>query len=180
MVFNLNKYRLTFFFIISLLILISSCQNDNKKKKVVITRDMLMEHNRKLLGLEADVIKKYLEDNKIEMQQTPTGLWYRIVSDSTSSNAEKNQVAYLDYKVSLLDGTECYSSDKDGIWTIVVGKGEIESAVQEALLLVGEGDSIQFIAPPHLAHGLAGDGDRIPSQSILKYDVKVLRIEKLK
>lgn len=155
----------------------SSCGNDKKKRKVVVTKEMIMDHNRKLLSLETELIQKYLKENNIEMQQSPTGLWYTILSDSIGSNAKKEQLVYLDYTISLLDGTLCYSAEKDGVWTIIVGKGDVESAVQEALLLLSEGDSIQMIAPPHLAFGLAGDGDKVPGQSILLYNLKVLRIK---
>jgi len=156
---------------------LSSCGNDKKKRKVVVTKEMIMDHNRKLLTLETELIQKYLNENNIEMQQSQTGLWYTILSDSIGSNATNGQLVYLDYTISLLDGTLCYSAENDGIWTVIVGKGDVESAVQEALLLLSEGDSIQMIAPPHLAHGLAGDGDQVPGQSILLYNMKVLRIK---
>nr|WP_319401975.1 FKBP-type peptidyl-prolyl cis-trans isomerase [uncultured Carboxylicivirga sp.] len=171
--------RITITGIVLLGLSFSSCNNGKKEKKVVVTREMLIEHNRKLLNLEAEVIKKYLDENNIQMQQTSTGLWYRIISDSVGPMITENQMVFLDYQVSLLDGTICYSAKKDGLWKIIVGKTEIETAVHEACLLASVGDSIQFIAPPHLAYGVAGDGNRVPSQSILLYNVKVLKVDKL-
>lgn len=175
------KPKVLHWFMAVLLVMVSveACQSDKQGKKVVVTKEMLINHNKKLLGLEAELIQKYLDENKIKMQQSQTGLWYRFIEDSVGNIAQKDQLVHLDYKVSLLNGKVCYSSEQDGVLSIVMGKGDIETGVQEVLFMLSEGDSIEFILPPHLAFGLTGDGDQIPAQSILKYEMRLLKIENL-
>lgn len=173
---------MAFKIILPLLLIVSvfgACHTDKNRKKVVVTKEMLMKHNRKLLNLEAEVIQKYLEKNQLQMLQSPTGMWYRFIVDSVGINAHKNQLVHLDYKISLLNDQLCYSFEKDGPLGIVTGKGDTEAGLQEALLMASEGDSLQLILPPHLAYGLAGDGRQVPGQAILKYDIKILKIENL-
>jgi FKBP-type peptidyl-prolyl cis-trans isomerase len=38
------------------------------------------------------------------------------------------------------------------------------------------GDKARLILPPHLAHGLLGDENRIPARSIIVYEIELLDI----
>jgi FKBP-type peptidyl-prolyl cis-trans isomerase len=89
----------------------------------------------------------------------------------------KGQIVTLNYKISLLDGTVCYSSSNDGQKVFQVGKGGVESGLEEGILMLRKGSKATFIMPPHLAHGLVGDDDRIPSRAILKYEVEVVNVD---
>ncbi len=154
-----------------------ACTNKKDSGKKLITKEMLLNMNRDLISAESKLIQKHLEDDKIEMQQTKSGLWYQILNDSIGDIARKGQMIHLIYKIEMLNGTLCYSSDQNGIWSFEVGKGNVESGMQEAVNMLSVGDSAQLIMPPHLAHGIAGDGDRIPGRTILKYNIKVMLIE---
>ena len=57
-----------------------------------------------------------------------------------------------------------------------VGFGGVESGLEEGVLLLRTGDKARFIMPPHLAHGLIGDGDCIPMRAIIIYDVELVRV----
>ena len=41
-----------------------------------------------------------------------------------------------------------------------------------------EGDKARFVIPSHLAYGMQGDGNKIPGNSPLYYDVTLLKAEK--
>ena len=58
----------------------------------------------------------------------------------------------------------------------MVGKGGIESGVEEGLLKMTEGDSATLIIPPHLAHGNFGDRNKIPGNSVVIYKLRVLDV----
>jgi FKBP-type peptidyl-prolyl cis-trans isomerase len=79
----------------------------------------------------------------------------------------------IDYSVSLLDGTECYSSKSTGPQEFRIGQDNVESGLHEAILLMKVGDKARFILPPHLAHGLIGDQNKIPAMSTIIYDVEL-------
>lgn len=171
---GLNTYSLI---LVAIVLTLIACGQNNKKERKVVTKDMLLDMNRQLIHAESDLIQKYLEDQGTSMDQSQSGLWYRILEDSIGHSPVKGQWIHLMYRIEMLDGTLCYSSDQNGIWSIEVGKGNIESGMQEAIQMLSIGDSAQFIMPPHLAHGLAGDGDRIPGRCILKYNIRVLEID---
>jgi FKBP-type peptidyl-prolyl cis-trans isomerase len=86
--------------------------------------------------------------------------------------------ATINYKVYLLEGTECYSSDNDGPKTFQIGRGGVEAGLEEGILLLNEGARAKFIMPPHLAHGLPGDGHKIPARAIIIYEVELVRLSK--
>lgn len=122
-------------------------------------------------------IKEYARHNNLAMKETETGLWYRVEVKSRCDKAQKGQLATLRYQVSLLDGKLCYSSDSLGFKKFRIGRGGVESGLEEGILMMRPGDKAVFIMPPHLAHGLTGDGDKIPARSIIVYHVELLKLE---
>jgi FKBP-type peptidyl-prolyl cis-trans isomerase len=138
---------------------------------------MLMNVNKKLVDRDAAEIKKYADSAGLDMKTTETGLWYRIKKEGIGEKASKGRVITLEYKVSLLDGTVCYTSEKDGLKVFEIGHGGVESGLEEAVLMLNKGAEAVFILPPYLAHGLLGDENKIPARSSIVYEVKVLSIE---
>lgn len=166
---------------LGLLLLISSCGDSQNRarrtKRKPLTLDETIEMNKIQVGNEQAFITAFVEENGLKMQRTETGLWYHISNDSKEIPVVTDKVVILDYEVSLLDGTVCYSSDRTGYKEFLVGKGGVESGLEEGILMLRKGSEATFILPSHLAHGLMGDDDKIPSRAILKYEVKVIDIK---
>jgi FKBP-type peptidyl-prolyl cis-trans isomerase len=80
----------------------------------------------------------------------------------------------LKFKVFLLSGELCYSSDKTGIKKVKIDQDHIETGLHEGLKLLHKGDKAIFIIPSHLAHGVVGDNDKIPPKSPLFVEIEVL------
>ena len=57
-----------------------------------------------------------------------------------------------------------------------IGQGGVESGLEEAVLLMSVGDKGRFIMPPHLAHGLLGDNNKIPPRSIIVYQAELIKL----
>ena len=72
---------------------------------------------------------------------------------------------------------ECYNSDKDGLKLIELGKAEVESGLEEGILLMKVGDKAKLVIPSHLAFGLLGDENKIPKRATLIYDVELVEIK---
>jgi FKBP-type peptidyl-prolyl cis-trans isomerase FkpA len=142
------------------------------------TREALVGANRLLVKKDAEKIKAFVHRNSWNMQQTSSGLWYMIIRQGQGRQARVGDRITLTYRLELLDGTLCYSSDSLGLKCFRIGQGGVESGLEEGVLLLREGDSARFILPPHLAYGLMGDGDRIPARSILLYMIDVVHLEK--
>ena len=109
------------------------------------------------------------------MTETSTGLWYQIMRDEPGTHFTEGDKISMDYECSLLDGTICYSSEKQGTKEIILGKSEIESGLNEGLHFLKPGSEAIFILPPYLAYGLIGDRRLIPPRSIIVYKVNILR-----
>jgi FKBP-type peptidyl-prolyl cis-trans isomerase len=104
-------------------------------------------------------------------------LRYWIYEHGTGQKAIKGSVARIEYSVSLLNGETIYRSSDDGPKEFTIGRGGVESGLEEGILFLKEGDRAKFILPSHLAYGLLGDQDKIPARSVLVYDLKLLKIK---
>ncbi len=174
----MNK-SITIFFLI-ILFIIAACHKHNKEiseEEYRKTKEALVGVNRILIKKDTEKIKAYLKRRNMIMQQTESGLWYSVIERGGEKLVKQGQKATILFKVELLDGTPCYNSDSLGPKQFRVGKGGVESGLEEGILLLHEGDKAVFIMPPHLAHGLMGDGNCIPPRSIVVYEVKLLKLE---
>ncbi len=142
------------------------------------TEQLLVETNRILVKKDQQKIKGIISRHGWNMKESPTGLWYEVIDPGSGDSVKTNMRISLNYKVSLSDGTECYSSESDGIKTFNVGKGGVESGLEQGVLLLREGGKARFVLPPYLAHGLTGDGKRIPARAIIIYEVEIISTEK--
>lgn len=140
------------------------------------TEEALMRINKYLVKKDADAIKGFVNRRGWNMTQTKAGLWYEITEHGNGAKAETDKIATLEYKVWLLDGTLCYSSDSLGNKSFVIGKGRVEPGLELGILLLREGDKARFIMLPHLAYGLIGDENRIPARATIVYEVHLLKI----
>lgn len=149
----------------------------DKPKTVQIDEQLLREQsiqvNKKLVKQLQDTIATFVAKNDWNMQTSGTGLWYAITRSGNSDTIRRNDLVQIAYTISLLNGTLCYGSDSLGLKNIKVGQGAIETGLEEALRLMTLGDSARLIVPPHLAHGLLGDQNKIPALAILNYTVVV-------
>ena len=159
-----------------------SCDNvKNKKDNPVIDEKQLElsleEMNRKMLQYESELIDNYVEKNNLNVIKTGTGLRYQLVKEGDGDLLKKGDIVTLQYELRLLSGELLYSSDNEGNKTFLVSRGGVESGLEEAVLKFRMNSEAILILPPHLAHGLIGDGNRIPPKAILVYSIKVVDIK---
>ena len=132
------------------------------------------DSNRKFALDEAVQIDGYIERHEWDMKATGTGLRYMIYENGSGEQVGKEWKVEIDYHVSLLDGSDLYSSEESGPRIVTVGRDNIETGLHEGLLLLHVGDRAKFILPSHLAHGLTGDNSKIPPRSSVVYDIQLL------
>jgi FKBP-type peptidyl-prolyl cis-trans isomerase FkpA len=168
-----------FLFIISFL-MIACVENEKQKPKIDVEKikDTLVKVNHQLVGNEAEDIENYIARYHWKMEKTGTGLRYFIYKKGNGIKAEKDKYAKIKYKVNLINGEPCYSSDKEGPKEFLIGKAEVESGLEEGILLMKVGDKAKFIIPSHLAFGLLGDENKIPKRATLVYDVELIDVMK--
>ena len=138
-----------------------------------------LSHN---VALQEEIdIKLFLELHKDwEMNRTGSGLQYFIYEHSedvdTSIHPIPGDVAEIEYTITLLSGDECYRTEDDEYEEFVVDNSEIETGIQEGIKLLSPGDRAKLIVPSHLAHGMAGDLDKIPPLTTLVIDIYLMGI----
>jgi FKBP-type peptidyl-prolyl cis-trans isomerase FkpA len=163
-----------------ILLLFTGCRKEEKQvtgDEYRRTREALVGANRILVKKDNERIRAFVRRNNWNMQQTPTGLWYMIIREGNGRSARTGDMITLAYRLKLLDGTLCYTSDSLGPKRFRIGQGGVESGLEEGVLLLKKGDSARLILPPHLAHGLTGDGNRIPARSVILYEIEIVDLE---
>lgn len=178
---QLTAIKCSYVLIAILTILVCACKNDSKpqQKKITVAeaKEKLIRINKTLNTNDSTAIQNYLKEKKLDgFETSQTGLYHLVYGEANGKQVETGDIVKLVYTISLLDGTICYKSETDGIKEFKVGQGGVESGLEEGILLMKQGQKAKFIMPPHLAHGLIGDGKHIPARSIIVYDVELLEI----
>ena len=178
---NNNVLSAWFFGIIFLLLSCGRTYNtqlpaDDSDDVSRLKREILIRVNRDLVEEDAQDIEAFAKSQNWDMKVTESGLWYMIYGNGDGEKAVDGKVVTIEYSLSLFNGLVCYSSDEFGPLTFKLGFGNVESGLEEGMLLLRTGDRARFIMPPYLAHGLTGDGDCIPPRVAVVYDVELIGI----
>ncbi|RLD33174.1 MAG: peptidylprolyl isomerase [Bacteroidetes bacterium] len=167
-------------FIILFLLILASCNSENQgnrqaknEHKQLNSEKALEKANRYLVRTEKENIANYIRRHGLDMKETGSGLRYHIYEKGTGEKVVSGKTAVLNYTLRLLTGDVIYSSEKDGQKIFQVGGGNVESGLEEAILLMRVGDKAILILPAHLGYGLLGDSNKIPPKCTLVYDVEL-------
>ncbi len=169
------KYMLVLLVAVNLV----ACEDTNDqadKKKEADPGRSLEKVNRYMVKSEREDIENYIRRHGWEMQETGSGLRYMIYEKGNGEAAKRGKIAVLDYKLWLINGDLVYSSDTEGPKVFEIGKGGVESGLEEGILLMHAGDKARFILPAHLAYGLLGDDLRIPPRTAIVYDITLTEL----
>lgn len=164
-------------------LLLHSCGDSHKQVKKnynVDSKDFqekLIQANQMYVKRESDEIDQYVLHRGWKMTTTGTGLRYMIVSKGTGEAAKPEQIAKVNYKISLLDGTLCYTSEKDGPKEFKIAHDNVESGLHEGIQYMHVGDKAVLILPSHLAHGLMGDDSKIPPHASVQYELELISLK---
>ena len=172
---SINKLSIIYIFI-----LLQSCNTatvEQNKPSSDSTNQKLISVNKYMLKSDDELIKNYIHRHEFKMKQTESGLYYQVLKSKNGSEIKPGNSVTLKYKVELLDGTLCYSSDSLGNKKIDLGTDKIEAGLDEGLRLLKNGDVACFILLPHLAFGLSGDNNRIPPRSTIVYSIDIIQVK---
>jgi FKBP-type peptidyl-prolyl cis-trans isomerase FkpA len=137
-------------------------------------RDQFMNANRLLLQKESDEMDAYARSHRLPVVTSSSGIKYFVYAPSTEGDSiREGMTVTMDYTVSLLDGTVCYSSATEGARTFEIGHADVETGIHRGLQYLKRGDKAVMMLPSSLAHGLLGDMKKIPPQSPVIYDLHV-------
>jgi FKBP-type peptidyl-prolyl cis-trans isomerase FklB len=106
----------------------------------------------------------------------PDGLQYKVLKEGNGKKPKADETVTVNYRGSLIDGTEFDSSIKRGEPSTFRVNGVIKGWT-EALQLMPVGSKWQLFIPPELAYGERGAGEVIPPNSTLIFEVELLSIK---
>jgi FKBP-type peptidyl-prolyl cis-trans isomerase FklB len=122
--------------------------------------------------------KKFLEENKKKegVKTTASGLQYKSVKEGTGPQPKATDTVTVDYRGTLIDGTEFDSSYKRGEAATFPLNGVIKGWT-EGLQLMKVGSKYQFFIPSELAYGARAMGPDIAPNSTLIFEVELKAIQ---
>lgn len=160
-----------------LILIFASCAAQEEKNRKTYTREELIEVNKQMVSDESDKIDRYIELKGLETQKTETGLIYEIIeSNDDSVTGRPGNLATIQYRAFLLDGTEVAFSLPDDPLRFKIDQDDVVSGLHEGVKLLSVGDSARFILPSHLAYGLTGS-ENVPPKSALVYEVRLIALD---
>ena len=137
-------------------------------------KETLIKANQEALREENEQINDFIRRRNWDMNTTSTGLRVMITKHGLGAISEPGKTVKLSYTVTLLNGDTVYTALREGPLVFEVGKGQVISGLEEAILLLRVGDHAKIIIPSHLAYGLIGDRKRILNKASLVYDIEFI------
>ncbi|MHA2219874.1 MAG: FKBP-type peptidyl-prolyl cis-trans isomerase, partial [Candidatus Hodarchaeales archaeon] len=121
--------------------------------------------------------EEYLAENKKkeDIVITQSGLQYKVLKKGTGKIPKSTDTVTVNYRGTLIDGTEFDSSYRRGQPASFKVNGVIRGWT-EALQLMKEGAKWQLYIPSNLAYGERGAGRNIGPNSTLIFEVELISI----
>ena len=142
--------------------------------------ESLVKANIKTVQTEESQIADFIARYQWDMNRTGTGLQYQVYKQGRGDTINDGDYIVMKYSTRLINGVEIYNSNELGFKEFVAGRGTVVSGLEEALLHMKQGDKAHIVIPSYLAHGLAGDGDKIPPKATIIYDIEIINVESSK
>ena len=138
----------------------------------------LIEQTRSSAGIaNKAAADKFLADNgKLPgVVTTASGLQYKVEKPGAGTPPKATDEVTVNYRGTLLDGTEfdsSYKRNQPATFTV----GQVIKGWQEALLLMKPGSKVELYIPPSLAYDM-NSPPPIPPGSMLKFEVELLSVK---
>jgi hypothetical protein len=121
-----------------------------------------------LIHKEDSLLDIYVKSKNETFKRSEIGFWYKI-NDSGNGNGIENKAACnFTYKLLFLDGKVIENGRK----SVVIGKKQLVTGLEEGLKLLHKGDIATFIIPWYLGYGMKGN-EHIPPYTSLRYEVRI-------
>jgi FKBP-type peptidyl-prolyl cis-trans isomerase FklB len=123
----------------------------------------------------------FLSENKKKegVKTLPSGLQYKVIKAGTGKKPKVDDTVMVNYRGTLIDGTEFDSSFRRGQPVAFPVSGVIPGWT-EALPLMQEGAKWQLFVPPNLAYGERGAGGLIGHNVTLIFEVELISVQENK
>ena len=152
-------------------------------------QETMTAFQKEMMAKQAEKTKALAEKNKKEgdaflaenkkkegIKTTSSGLQYKVLKDGEGPMPKATDTVTVNYRGTLLDGTEFDSSYKHGEPATFPVNGVVPGWV-EALQLMKVGSKFQLFIPSGLAYGERAAGQQIGPNSTLIFEVELFSIK---
>jgi FKBP-type peptidyl-prolyl cis-trans isomerase FklB len=153
--------------------------NTDQVKEVMATFEKDMQQKQKAAGEKnASEGAKFLEENKKKegVKATASGLQYKVLKEGAGPQPKETDTVTVNYRGTLINGTEFDSSYKRGQPATFPLNGVIKGWT-EGLQLMKTGSKYQFFVPANLAYGDRNVGPDIAPNSTLIFEVELIGVK---
>ena len=150
--------------------------NPDQIKEVMATFEKDMEQKQKQAGDKNKAEgAKFLEENKKKegVKTTASGLQYKVVKDGSGAQPKATDTVTVNYRGTLINGTEFDSSYKRGQPATFPVNGVIKGWT-EALQLMKVGSKYQLWIPSNLAYGERSVNPELGPNATLIFEVELM------
>ena len=139
--------------------------------------DRLFQSKNEKAAANLNAGKEFLETNKKKpgIITLPSGLQYEVIKEGPGDKPHAIDNVTCHYHGSLIDGNVFDSSVQRGQPANFPLNGVIKGWT-EGLQLMGVGSKWRFFIPPHLGYGDRQTGSKIGPNSVLIFEVELLKI----
>ena len=131
-------------------------------------KENMINANRVVIQSEATQIEGYVKRRGLETKALPCGALYHEYAHGNGEIINPDDTVVVTYRLEALDGTPFYTQQTD---TLTVGRRQVTVALDDLLQQIPCGSKAWLIAPSNTAYGVAGDGDRVPSRTVIIYNI---------
>jgi len=148
----------------------------------------LVELKKRITAAQREELQKAAENNLAEgkiflasnakkegVKVLPSGLQYKVLNEGSGSTPKATDTVTVNYRGTLIDGTEFDSSYSRGK-SATFRADRVIAGWKEALQLMKEGAKWQLFIPPDLGYG-ERSMSRIPPNSTLIFEVELISIQ---
>ena len=123
-----------------------------------------------------DAGKNFLAQNKTKagIKTTASGLQYEVLTQGTGAKPKATDEVTVNYKGTLLDGTQ-FDSSYDRGTPATFQLNQVITGWTEGVQLMQEGSKYRFFIPYNLAYGARGNAG-IPPYSALIFEVELIKV----
>jgi FKBP-type peptidyl-prolyl cis-trans isomerase FklB len=153
----------------------SSTPDDNRKIQQYVNVQMRAASERNKTAA-ADFLAK--NATKKDVHTTASGLQYKVIKpgDANAPAILATDDVDVNYRGRLIDGSEFDNSYSRGVPS-TFQVGQVIKGWTEALMMMKPGASYTLYIPPDLAYGERGKPPKIPSNSLLIFDVELVDVK---
>jgi len=122
--------------------------------------------------------EEFLATNKTKdgVKTLPSGLQYKVLAEGKGAQPKPTDQVVVNYRGTLVDGTEFDSSYKRGE-PVTIPVNEVIKGWSEALPLMKTGAKWQLFVPAALAYGENGAGREVPPNAALIFEVELVSVK---